>query len=216
MFSTAFVTIALLLASGAEAIKVTSPSETTVQKAGSALQLTWDSVSTDPTSFAVVLVNQNSAYLANSPVTLIANQTTSAGSTSLSYPSGSWPAGTGFQVNLVKSTNDVNSILAQSGMFNITASASSASSSAASSSVASSLVASSSMVSSSNSASTSGAATIVQSATSAVYTGNAQTSATAVIPSAASKSSASSSGFNGVGSVIAVVGGLMAVGAVLL
>jgi hypothetical protein len=58
MFSTAFVTIALLLASGAEAIKVTSPSETTVQSAGSALQLTWDSVSTDPTSFAVVLVNQ--------------------------------------------------------------------------------------------------------------------------------------------------------------
>jgi hypothetical protein len=58
MFSTAFVTIALLLASGAEAIKVTSPSETFVQSAGSALQLTWESVSTDPTSFAVVLVNQ--------------------------------------------------------------------------------------------------------------------------------------------------------------
>ncbi|KAJ9117683.1 hypothetical protein QFC24_006397 [Naganishia onofrii] len=128
---------------------------------------------------------------------------------------GSWPAGTGFQVNLVKSTDEVNSILAQSGMFNITASASSASSSAASSSAASSSAASSSAASSSTRASTSGAATIVQSATSAVYTGNAQTSA-AVIPSAASKSGASSSGLNGVGSVVAVVGGLMAVGAVLL
>ncbi|KAJ9113039.1 hypothetical protein QFC22_006135 [Naganishia vaughanmartiniae] len=178
MFTSTLVTIALLLASGAEAIKVTSPSDTTVQSAGSALQLTWDSVSTDPTSFAVVLVNQNSAFLAASPVTLIANQTTSAGSTSLSYPSGSWPAGTGFQVNLVKSTEEVNSILAQSGMFNITASASSASSSAASSSAASTSAAA---ASSSSRASSSGAATIVQSATSAVYTGNAQTTA-AVIP----------------------------------
>lgn len=59
MLPTTVLSLAVaLLASGAQAIKVTAPTTSTVQAAGSALQLTWDSVSTDTTSFAIVLVNQ--------------------------------------------------------------------------------------------------------------------------------------------------------------
>jgi hypothetical protein len=52
------LTITLTLLASVRAIQVTSPSTTTLQSAGNALQLSWQSVSTDPTSFAVVLVNQ--------------------------------------------------------------------------------------------------------------------------------------------------------------
>lgn len=59
MLPTTVLSLAVaLLASGAQAIKVTAPTTSTIQAAGSALQVTWDSVSTDPTSFAIVLVNQ--------------------------------------------------------------------------------------------------------------------------------------------------------------
>lgn len=58
MFPTTLLTIALTALASVQAIRVNSPSTSTVQSSGSALQLTWESVSTDPTSFAVVLVNQ--------------------------------------------------------------------------------------------------------------------------------------------------------------
>lgn len=126
----------------------------------------------------------------------------SSSSRSITYPfpccSGVWPTGTAFQVNLVKSTTEISSILvrpplhtlhfeiltifpsrvqAQSDMFNITGSASSSSSSSSAASSSASTRASSSSAASS---STSAAATVVQSGASAVYSGNAQS--TAVIP----------------------------------
>lgn len=59
MLPTTVLSLAVaFLASSAQAIKVTAPTKSTVQASGSALQLTWDSVNTDPTSFAIVLVNQ--------------------------------------------------------------------------------------------------------------------------------------------------------------
>ncbi|KAI5450182.1 hypothetical protein NCC49_003331 [Naganishia albida] len=209
MLPTTVLSLAVaFLASSAQAIKVTAPTKSTVQASGSALQLTWDSVNTDPTSFAIVLVNQDSQFLANSPVTLVQNQSTSAGSASLTYPSGAWPTGTAFQVNLVKSTSETNSILAQSEMFNITGSASSSSSSAASSSASTSASSSSSAASSSSSAAT----VVQQSGASAVYSGNAQS--TAAIPSAAPASGAISD--MGVKSALALVGGALAVGAAVV
>lgn len=50
-------------------------------------------------------------------------------------PSGGWKAGTGFQVNLVKDTDNLNTILAQSEQFTIKSSSSSTFSSAASGTV---------------------------------------------------------------------------------
>ncbi|KAG6812992.1 hypothetical protein H0H92_014923 [Tricholoma furcatifolium] len=52
-------------------------------------------------------------------------------STTVNPPSGGWPEGQGFRVNLVKDVNDLNTILAQSSQFSIglTTSSSSASTS---------------------------------------------------------------------------------------
>jgi hypothetical protein len=76
-------------------------------------------------------------FLTNSPVTLKEDQSTSSQSTTISYPSGNWPEGTAFQINLVAKPNAGNSgfaILAQSGQFNITSGGSNSRSSAAASS----------------------------------------------------------------------------------
>lgn len=64
MFSTTTTTATLfaLLTLGANALKVTSPSDTSVWKSTDLNQeLKWESVSSDATSFAVVLVNMVSA-----------------------------------------------------------------------------------------------------------------------------------------------------------
>jgi len=51
-----------------------------------------------------------------------------AGNTSVRPPSGGWPTGKGFQVNFVKSEDEVNTIYAQSNEFEIAESSSSSSS----------------------------------------------------------------------------------------
>ncbi len=70
-------------------------------------------------------------FLANSPVTLIANQSTGSAnmvnSATVTYSSGAWPTGTAFQINLMSSSENNAAILAQSKMFNITSSGSSTS-----------------------------------------------------------------------------------------
>ncbi|KAK4686052.1 hypothetical protein P7C73_g4086, partial [Tremellales sp. Uapishka_1] len=133
----------LTLGLSASAISVTSPTNTTVWSSGTSGQtVSWEAVSTDPTSFEIQLVNQ-AGFLTNSPVTLVANQTTGSAnvvnSVTVTYSAGTWPVGTAFQINLMGSSSGGSSaILAQSQQFNITSDGSSSSSSSASSSASSS------------------------------------------------------------------------------
>lgn len=54
----------------------------------------------------------------------------SLGNTTVNPPSGGWKTGQGFQVNFVQDTEHTNTILAQSGKFDIKAATSSVSSTA--------------------------------------------------------------------------------------
>jgi hypothetical protein len=63
---------------------------------------------------------------------LIATVDGTLGTIAIPPPSGGFPVGGGFQVNFVKDPQDLNTILAQSGQFNITQSNSTSSTSLAS------------------------------------------------------------------------------------
>jgi len=122
---TLLATLALSTLTLTSAIQVTNPTMDTVWNSNGAQTISWEAVSTDPDSFMVVLVNQQ-GFLTNSPVTLIANQSTGdsgvQNSATVTYPGGAWPTGYGFQVNLMSSSSFNAAILAQSSMFNITSS----------------------------------------------------------------------------------------------
>ncbi|KAL7417609.1 hypothetical protein BDY24DRAFT_411578 [Mrakia frigida] len=108
-----------LAAIGASAIQVTYPSKRDTWTSSGAQTVEWDWVSTDATSFAMVLVNQDSSFLADT-TSLNENVTTSTGSTTVTFPDGDFPVGTSFQVNFIRDADRDDSILAQSAMFNIT------------------------------------------------------------------------------------------------
>ncbi|WWD20348.1 hypothetical protein CI109_104824 [Kwoniella shandongensis] len=194
MYTLTLTSAALAALSLTAAIKVTSPDNNTVWKSGDSQTVSWEAVSTDATTFAIQLVNQG-GFLQDSPVTLIANQSTGAAnsvnSATVSFPSGSFPEGTAFQINLVSSSTSQNSaIYAQSQQFNITSGGSSSSSSSASSSSTS---ASSSTTSGAvpTTISQSGASSAVATVTS---TDGSATSAGGNIPNASTTASAASSG----------------------
>ncbi|WVQ78963.1 hypothetical protein IAT38_001055 [Cryptococcus sp. DSM 104549] len=196
MYSTATITALLASLALTNAIKVTSPDSDTVWKAGDSQTIEWEAVSTDATSFVVQLVNQ-AGYLADSPVTLIANQSTGdsdiTNSATVSYPDGDWPEGTAFQINLVTSTKSSAAILAQSNQFNITSGGSSSSSSSAESSSSSS--SSSSVVSSSTAPTTlAGSSTAVT-----VTSTGAAAAVTSATTTGASLPNSSSSNTSGAG-----------------
>ena len=73
-------------------------------------------------------------------MTLVKNQDTGDAdetqTATVSFPSGSWPTGHAFQINLVQTTNGQTAILAQSGQFNISSGGSSSSSSSSAAVVA--------------------------------------------------------------------------------
>lgn len=102
MFARLF-TIASILAVAVNAIKVTSPTGTQNWGTTGAQTVSWESVSSDPTSFSVTLVSPVSRFRIHSvvtytystslstlktleSVTLVANQSTSAGSTTVTPP----------------------------------------------------------------------------------------------------------------------------------
>ncbi|EIW71492.1 hypothetical protein TREMEDRAFT_28297 [Tremella mesenterica DSM 1558] len=137
MYSAALL---FLLAPLAMAIQITSPATSDMWSSSSSSQtVVWQAVSTDPDSFEIQLVNQQ-GFLNNSPVTLVSNQATGSpnvqNSATITYPSGTWPSGRGFQINFVStsSTTTTPAILAQSGQFNITDNGSASTSSTSSSS----------------------------------------------------------------------------------
>ncbi|KAL7425198.1 hypothetical protein Q5752_000886 [Cryptotrichosporon argae] len=201
MHGPACLVAALAAALAARAITVVSPTNTSIWESGTLSQtVEWEAVSTDPEYFTVQLVNQN-GYLADSPVTLIANQSTGAADiangATVTYTGGaSWPTGTMFQINLVATDSANAAILAQSQYFNITYSASSASSSSSSTASSASSASSSSSSSTSTSATTTTAATTTSAAASTDTVATVTADSTSAIPNAVSTSGARALGAN--------------------
>ncbi|KAI0031656.1 hypothetical protein K488DRAFT_51560 [Vararia minispora EC-137] len=107
----------LSLVSCALAISVTKPnaSQGWVLNASNNT-VSWTSVSTDRANFTILLVNQNTTPAFQQ--ILVALRDTSGGSTAVSLPN-TVTAGSGYRVNLVQDTQNLNSILAQSEDFTI-------------------------------------------------------------------------------------------------
>ncbi|CUA76917.1 hypothetical protein RSOLAG22IIIB_02397 [Rhizoctonia solani] len=114
-----FVALLSLIASAA-AYQVTYPGSGDKWFAGTVTNtLKWDQVSTDAATFCLVLVNEDRSLLPVNNQQLIASVPGGTGSIEVPAPSGGFPVGKGFRVNMVKSPTDVNTILAQSPEFEI-------------------------------------------------------------------------------------------------
>ncbi|KAI6163087.1 GPI-anchored small secreted protein [Pisolithus thermaeus] len=131
----------LLSVSSAFAYQVTSPGGSQGWTTSGPNYLTWTRVSTDPLNFTAVLTNTVIAVLVilfiglcflsqNTTVMPINNQVLNAlvdgtvGTIQCSPPSGGWPTGDGFRVNLAQDAEHLDSLLAQSDQFSITGSTS--------------------------------------------------------------------------------------------
>ncbi|OJT10358.1 hypothetical protein TRAPUB_13117 [Trametes pubescens] len=127
------VAVLFALAASALAYSVSEPTNSTGWTTSGPNEVSWSKVDTDAANFTIVLVNQAS-FPPTSQV-LDALVVGTLGKVVVNPPSGGWKAGSGFQVNLVKDTDNLNTILAQSEQFTIKASTSSTFSSAASGTV---------------------------------------------------------------------------------
>ncbi|KAF5322684.1 hypothetical protein D9619_000663 [Psilocybe cf. subviscida] len=112
------VAVILAFVSCAFAYSVTSPSDAKGWTNSGSQLLTWQRVSTDPLNFTAVLDNQQITGF--EPQILAALVDGTSGSQQMNPPSGGWPTGKNFRVNLVQDAQNLNAILAQSGFFSIT------------------------------------------------------------------------------------------------
>lgn len=110
------------------AYQVTAPGDTQGWTTSGPNYLTWVRVDTDPLNFTAVLTNQNQAIMPQGPQVLNALVDGTTGSIVCNPPSGGWPQGSGFRVNLAADAEHLNTLLAQSNQFNINSSTSSTSS----------------------------------------------------------------------------------------
>ncbi|EED23316.1 extracellular conserved serine-rich protein [Talaromyces stipitatus ATCC 10500] len=135
---------ALMLATSASALQVTSPSRGDKWDLTHSNEVTWDSVESDPTSFDIQLVNEH----VNPPVvkTIATNVQTSAGS--YSFSNVAVDIGDDYQINLVSTEAHNTGILAQSAQFDVSNAASNNSSSSTSTASSTSTTSSSSSSSS--------------------------------------------------------------------
>ncbi|KAI1786654.1 hypothetical protein LXA43DRAFT_1032768 [Ganoderma leucocontextum] len=116
--------LALLpFAASALAYSLTGPDAATGWTTSGPNVVAWQMVSTDPANFTIVLDNQNVTPATSQVLDALVDGT--LGNITVNPPSGGWKAGKGFRVNFVKDSQDLNSILAQSPQFDITASTSS-------------------------------------------------------------------------------------------
>ncbi|KAI6382232.1 hypothetical protein MCOR25_000821 [Pyricularia grisea] len=118
----------LALASGALALKVTSPNSNTVWSSNEKHTITWESVSTDQTSFNIYLSNK--VTYPPSDILIASDVQASAGSYEVA--SGKLPAGNSYTIDFTNGTK-TEQIYAQSNQFNVTGGSSSSSSSSSSS-----------------------------------------------------------------------------------
>ncbi|CAA7259605.1 unnamed protein product [Cyclocybe aegerita] len=79
--------------------------------------LTWQRVESDRLNFTALLTNQR--VQGYEPQVLSALVDGTLGTVNLNPPSGGWPTGSGFRLNLVQDANNLNAILAQSPEFAI-------------------------------------------------------------------------------------------------
>ncbi|KAF8204806.1 GPI-anchored small secreted protein [Pholiota molesta] len=108
----------LAFASSAFAYSVSVPNSSQGWTNQGGQPLVWQRVDTDRQNFTALLVNQQIQGF--NPQILAALVDGTLGTTKLNPPSGGWPTGAGFRVNLVQDDTDLNTILAQSPTFNIT------------------------------------------------------------------------------------------------
>ncbi|KAE9410129.1 hypothetical protein BT96DRAFT_469509 [Gymnopus androsaceus JB14] len=184
----------LAFAASAYAYSVTFPSATDGWTNSGAQSLEWSRVSTDPTTFTVLLVNDDANYSQQ----LAASVDGTLGNTTVNPPSGGWPSPAGaYRVNLVTNTTD-NAILAQSVEFNITAATSNSTSTTSTSG---------------SSSASSGTTAIVNTGTAAAGTSgtNTATSASTSATSGTKNGAASLGVQTGLFGILALVGALLVV-----
>jgi len=124
-----FVAVLLATITSTFAYQVTSPGLYQNWTTAGTNTLTWTRVSTDPLNFTVVLTNVNYGF---SPQVLNALVDGTLGQIACNPPSGGWPTGSGYRVNLAADATHLDTLLAQSDQFSINAATSSGSTSATS------------------------------------------------------------------------------------
>jgi hypothetical protein len=116
-----FSTVAAVLAcaSSALAYTVTSPNSVAFWTNQGPQKAEWSRAGTDPVNVTVVLTN-NDTTLMSAPQILLALVQGDDGKANLNPPSAGWPTpGPGYVLNLVRSVNELDSVLAQSQKFEI-------------------------------------------------------------------------------------------------
>ncbi|KAG8163294.1 hypothetical protein KVR01_006591 [Diaporthe batatas] len=213
----------LALASGALALKVTSPDSNTIWSTGEKQTIEWESVSSDESSFNIYLSNK--ATYPPTDVLLASDVQTSAGS--IDVDGSKLSTGDSYTINLTNGTK-TEQLYAQSNQFNITegSSPSSASSTALASSTASSsstaadsTAASSTASAASSSASatgTSSSSSEEASSTASSSSGSSSASGTATGSSSSSSSTSTSAATSGAGKIVASWVGVAALAALAL
>ncbi|KIJ70126.1 hypothetical protein HYDPIDRAFT_79177 [Hydnomerulius pinastri MD-312] len=124
----------LFAVSSAFAYQVTSPGDSTGWTLTGPNYLKWVRVDTDPLNFTAVLTNTNRAVMPLNDQVLSALVDGTLGTIVCSPPSGGWPSGSGFRVNLAQDAQHLDTLLAQSDEFSITAPSSSSGATTSSSS----------------------------------------------------------------------------------
>ncbi|KAL9113960.1 MAG: hypothetical protein Q9227_002094 [Pyrenula ochraceoflavens] len=172
------------------ALQVTGPAQGSSLDLSKDNKITWSSVSSDPSSFEIQIVNQQ----VNPPVTqtIAQNVQTSSGSYDLKSVSNITP-GQGYQINLVSTTPNNMGILAQSGQFSVAKGGSTSTSSASFSSSTAPTGSMTTMTSTTSSGSSS-ASTTDSSSMSAMSSGSSASASGSSASASSSGSSSSSSG----------------------
>ncbi|KAH7914432.1 hypothetical protein BJ138DRAFT_1000125 [Hygrophoropsis aurantiaca] len=120
-----FATVFLASIASALAYQVTSPGGAQGWTTSGPNVLKWQRVDTDPLNFTAVLTNVNQGVMPLGDQVLNALVDGTQGQIICNPPSGGWPTGDGFRVNLAHDVQNLDTLLAQSTQFSITAPSSS-------------------------------------------------------------------------------------------
>jgi len=101
------------------AYEVTSPSPSQGWTTSGPNIFKWQWASTDPSNFTVVLTNANISIMPFSDAVLATVVDTTLGQITCGPPTGGWPAGSGFRINLTPDDINIDTVIAQSDYFDI-------------------------------------------------------------------------------------------------